>query len=367
MKIHAVIASEEHKSFSYEEVEIDDPRDDEILVKIKAVGLCHTDVIARDGLYQLGKDSVLGHEGAGIVEKIGASVTKVKPGDRVSISFRSCGHCQKCESSDAAYCTDFVNMNIIGSRLDGSSALKKGSNELASNFFGQSSFASYALTYETNIVVLPDDIPFEIAAPLGCGVQTGAGTVIRSLVCEAGSSLIVTGCGTVGLSAVMAGKIQGCAQIIAIEPVEARRNLALELGATHIIDPIEHEDFEEAVRKIVPSGVNYAVDTTGRAATLQNLTRCFTTKGTLALVGMPKSLDDDVTFTGFQFLASGLTIKGIIEGDSHPDIFIPQLMDYFKAGQLPVDKLIKTYPLSQIDKAVHDHHSGSGIKAVLIP
>ena len=252
-------------------------------------------------------------------------------------------------------------------QLDGSSALKKGSNELASNFFGQSSFASYALTYETNIVVLPDDIPFEIAAPLGCGVQTGAGTVIRSLACEAGSSLIVTGCGTVGLSAVMAGKIQGCAQIIAIEPVEARRNLALELGATHIIDPIEHEDFEEAVRKIVPSGVNYAVDTTGRPATLQNLTRCFTTKGTLALVGMPKSLDDDVTFTGFQFLASGLTIKGIIEGDSHPDIFIPQLMDYFKAGQLPVDKLIKTYPLSQIDKAVHDHHSGAGIKAVLIP
>ena len=367
MKIHAVIASEEHKNFSYEEVEIDDPRDDDILVKIEAVGLCHTDVIARDGLYQLGKDSVLGHEGAGIVEKIGASVTKVKPGDRVSISFRSCGHCQKCEKSDAAYCTDFVNMNIIGSRLDGSSALKKGSNELASNFFGQSSFASYALTYETNIVVLPDDIPFEIAAPLGCGVQTGAGTVIRSLVCEAGSSLIVTGCGTVGLSAVMAGKIQGCAQIIAIEPVEARRNLALELGATHIIDPIEHEDFEEAVRKIVPSGVNYAVDTTGRAATLQNLTRCFTTKGTLALVGMPKSLDDDVTFTGFQFLASGLTIKGIIEGDSHPDIFIPQLMDYFKAGQLPVDKLIKTYPLSQIDKAVHDHHSGVCVKAVLIP
>ena len=258
-------------------------------------------------------------------------------------------------------------MNIIGSRLDGSSALKKGSNELASNFFGQSSFASYALTYETNIVVLPDDIPFEIAAPLGCGVQTGAGTVINSLACERGSSLIVTGCGTVGLSAVMAGKIRGCEHIIAIEPKESRRALALELGATDVIDPIENEDFEEAVRKIVPAGVDYAVDTTGRPDSLQNLTRCFTTQGTLALVGMPKSLDDDVSFSGIQFLASGLTIKGIIEGDSHPDIFIPKLMDYYRAGQLPVDKLIKTYPLSQIDKAVHDHHSGSGIKAVLIP
>ena len=170
-----------------------------------------------------------------------------------------------------------------------------------------------------------------------------------------------------GLSAIMAGKIQGCESIIAIEPVEARRKLALELGATHVIDPIEHEDFEEAVRKIVPAGVDYAVDTTGRPDTLQNLTRCFTTQGTLALVGMPKSLDDDVSFSGIQFLASGLTIKGIIEGDSHPDIFISKLMDYYRAGQLPVDKLVKTYPLSEIDKAVHNHHSGACIKAVLIP
>lgn len=138
MKINAIIASEEHKSFSYEEVEIDDPRDDEILVKIEAVGLCHTDVLARDGFYPIDRDAVLGHEGAGIVEKTGKNVSKVKPGDKVGISFRSCGHCPKCESSRASYCTDFVNMNIICSRPDGTRTLKKGSQELASNFFGQS-------------------------------------------------------------------------------------------------------------------------------------------------------------------------------------------------------------------------------------
>ena len=367
MKIKAVIASEKDKVFSYEDVEIDAPREDEIRVKIMAVGLCHTDVIAREGLYQLGRDAVLGHEGAGIVEKVGKNITKVKPGDRVAISFRSCGTCRRCGQDNSAYCTDFIGLNISGKRQDGSSSLRQEGKELASNFFGQSSFASHAITYETNVVILPDDVPFEIAAPLGCGIQTGAGTVLRSLTCEAGSSIIVTGCGTVGLSAVMAAKIAGCDQIIAIEPVASRRQLAVSLGATHTIDPTEHEDFEAAIRDIILAGVDYAVDTTGRRLTLENLTRCFTTNGVLALVGMPTSLDDDFQITGVQFLASGLTVKGIIEGNSHPDIFIPQLMDYYRNGQLPVDDLIKTYPLSDIDKAVHDHHAGNCVKAVLIP
>ena len=367
MKIKAVIASEKDKTFSYEDVEIDEPQADEIRVKIMAVGLCHTDVIARDGLYQLGRDAVLGHEGAGIVEKVGKDITKVKPGDRVAISFRSCGTCRRCEHNNSAYCTDFVGLNILGKRLDETSALRQGEKELASNFFGQSSFATHAITYETNVVVLPDDVPFEIAAPLGCGVQTGAGTVLRSLDCEAGSSVIVTGCGTVGLSAIMAAKIAGCKQIIAIEPVASRRRLAMSLGATHTIDPIKHEDFEVAIRDIVPAGVDYAVDTTGRRQTLDNLTRCFTTNGVLALVGMPTNLEDDFQISGVQFLASGLTVKGIIEGNSHPETFIPQLMDYYKNGQLPIDDLIKTYALSDIDKAVHDHHAGDCVKAVLVP
>lgn len=366
MKIKALIASETDDDFQYTDVDIEAPRDDEILVKIKAVGLCHTDVLAQKGLFQMGADAVLGHEGAGIVEKIGAAVTKVKVGDRVGISFRSCGTCRKCESSAAAYCKDFIALNITGRRLDGSRSIKAGERELASNFFGQSSFATHALTYESNVIILPDDLPFEVAAPLGCGVQTGAGTVLNSLGCEAGSSLIVTGCGIVGLSAIMAGRINGCREIIAIEPVATRRQAALEVGATHVIDPLEHEDFEAAIRAILPDGVDYAVDTTGRRPTLENLTRCFTTQGTLAMVGMTNP-EDDFACMGMQFLASGLTVKGIIEGDSHPDKFIPELIGYYQNGQLPIDKLLTTYALKDINKAVHDHHAGHCTKAVLIP
>lgn len=366
MKIQALIASETNDKFLYSNVDIEAPRADEILVKIHAVGLCHTDILARQGMFQFGADAVLGHEGAGVVEKIGEAVKKVKIGDRVGISFRSCGSCRKCESASPAYCKDFATLNVGGARLDGSRALKHEGQELASNFFGQSSFATHALTYENNVVVLPDDIPFEVAAPLGCGVQTGAGTVLNSLKCEVGSSLIVTGCGIVGLSAIMAGKINGCKEIIAIEPFAARREIALEVGATHVIDPLEHEDFEAAIRAIIPDGVDYAIDTTGRRHTLETLTRCFTTQGTLAMVGITKP-DDDFTCTGMQFLASGLTVKGIIEGDSHPDEFIPKLIEYYLQGQLPIDKLLTTYPLSEINQAVHDHHSGSCTKAVMIP
>ena len=366
MKIKALVASDSDKTFAYEDVELDEPKADEILVQIKAAGLCHTDILARDGLFQLGKPAVLGHEGAGVVERVGKNVTKVKAGDRVAISFRSCEDCPKCEKKLAAYCRDFVALNITGMRPDGSRAISRDGEALASNFFGQSSFATHAITYESNVVVLPDDMPFDVAAPLGCGVQTGAGTVLNSLNCEVGSSLIVTGCGIVGLSAVMAGKINGCQEIIAIEPVEKRREQALSLGATHVIDPLVHEDFEAKIREIVPDGVNYAVDTTGRPATLDNLTRCFTTQGTLAMVGMT-SPTNDVSFSGLQFLASGLTVKGIIEGDSQPDEFIPQLIAYYKAGKLPLDKLISTYKLKDINQAIKDHHSGLCTKAVLLP
>ena len=366
MKINAIIASEKDDSFTYAEVDLEAPQDDEILVQIKAVGLCHTDLLARQGLFHLGLDAVLGHEGAGIVQKIGKDVRKVQVGDRVGISFRSCGNCRKCASQSPAYCKDFVPLNIMGKRPDGSRSIMHQGEVLASNFFGQSSFATHALTSESNVVKLPANLPFEVAAPLGCGVQTGAGTVLKSLACEAGSSIIVTGCGVVGLSAIMAAKISGCDQIIAIEPIGSRRALAFDVGATHVIDPLEHEDFENAVRGIIADGVDYAVDTTGRRLTLENLTRCFTTQGTLAMVGMTKP-DDDFSCTGMQFLASGLSIKGIIEGDSDPDTFIPQLIGYYENGQLPIDKLISTYPLKNINQAVDDHHSGACTKAVLIP
>lgn len=364
MKITAAVARAPEADFSLEELEIDDPRPDEILVRVVGVGLCHTDLVFK-AAQTIALPAVFGHEGSGIVEKVGSAVTKVAPGDRVAITFRSCGECPRCDAHDAAYCHTMPLLNYAGMRPDGTKALRTGSEEIASHFFGQSSFATHCITYERNVVKVPDSFPLELAGPLGCGIQTGAGGIMRSLACEKGSSLLVLGGGAVGLSAVMGAVVQGCETIIVLEPHEARRKLALELGATHALDPAEATDLPPAIRAIVPAGVDYAFDTTGIPPLLQATMGCLAPKGTLGVVGiappgtpLPGDLMTAVTF--------GHTVKGIIEGDSDPDVFIPELMELHRQGKLPFDRLVKTYPLSEINHAIADQHAGKCVKVVLL-
>jgi aryl-alcohol dehydrogenase len=364
MKVTAAVARAPGSPSNIEEVELDDPRGDEILVRIFGVGICHTDLVFKLGaVFPL--PAVLGHEGSGIVERVGASITKVRPGDRVIITFRSCGQCQRCREGDAAYCRIMPMLNYFGTRTDGSKALHKGNEEIASNFFGQSSFASYCLTYERNVVKVPRDMPLELVGPLGCGVQTGVGSVMRSLSCKTGSSILILGGGAVGLSAVMGAVIQKCSTIIVLEPQAARSTLAKELGATHTIDPRGLRDFATAVRAILPDGVDYAFDTTGIPTVLRTTMGCLGSHAVFGIVGLcPPGTPTPGDLT--TLIVRGHTIKGIIEGDSDPDVFIPQLFDLYCNGLLPFDKLIRTYPLSRINEAIADQERGDCVKAVLL-
>lgn len=364
MRIKAAIATGPGKSFEIRTVEIDDPRDDEILVRVVGVGVCHTDIVFQQ-TGAIPAPVVLGHEGSGVVEAVGAKVTKVAPGDRVAMTFRSCGQCRRCDRGDAAYCETMPLLNYAGMRPDGSKALRCEEVPVGSNFFGQSSFASHALTYERNVVKVPADLPLEMFGPLGCGVQTGAGGVMRSLACEAGSSLLVTGGGPVGLSAVMGGRIQGCETIILVEPHAARRALAEEFGATHVIDPATSPDLAAAVRAILPGGVDYAFDTTGVPAVQGAVMNALGPKGTLGIVGisppgtpLPGEVNTAMTY--------GHTVKGIIEGDSDPDVFLPELIEHYRRGALPFDRMIKTFPFDQINEAIAAQHHGDCIKVVLL-
>ncbi len=365
MKITAVVARTPGADFTLETVELDEPRADEIRVRIHAVGLCHTDLVARDGAMPFALPAVLGHEGAGVVEAVGADVTKVATGDRVAITFRSCGACARCKSGDPAYCHSMPAMNYIGMRLDGSKSIHQDGADLASNFFGQSSLATHALTYERNLIKLPADMPFEVAGPMGCGIQTGAGGIMKALACEAGSSLLILGGGAVGLSAVMGAKIQGCGTVIVVEPHAVRRSLALELGATHVIDPVAEPDLAAAVRAIVAIGVDYAFDTTGRPDTLTATMACLGPKGVFGIVGIPPAGTPMPGDLG-TVLTFGQTVRGIIEGDSDPDVFLPELMTHWREGRLPLERLIKTFPLAQINEAVVAQHHGDCVKVVLL-
>jgi aryl-alcohol dehydrogenase len=365
MEAVAAVLNEPSGPFSIETVEVAAPQAGEVLVDIKAVGICHTDLAAATGAFGNQFPVVLGHEGAGVVEAVGAGVTSVKPGDKVLLTFNSCGECKRCKSNDPAYCLQFFPLNFACTHSDGTSRLSKGGAAVHDNFFGQSSFAAKAVANQRNVLKVADDADLSTLAPLGCGIQTGAGGVIRSLKAKAGEALVVLGGGAVGLSAVMGGKIAGCNPIILIEPQAARREQGLALGATHAIDPAAHASTAEAVRAIVPEGVDLVVDTSGYLPAVEQAVNMVSTLGRIGLIGVPGSLDAALPVPLVQFITMGGTVRGIVEGDSDITGFLPELIAHYAAGRLPIDKIITRYPFSQINQAIDDGHHGKCIKAVL--
>jgi aryl-alcohol dehydrogenase len=361
MKIRAAVSPATGQPFQMEEVELDDVRSNEILVRIVGTGLCHTDLFFKNDV-PIPLPAVYGHEGAGIVEKVGEKVASVKPGDHVALSYNSCGICKNCLRGMPFYCVNFTGLNYGGARGDGTMPITKDGIPLYGCFFGQSSLADFSLTTERNIVKVPDDVPLELLGPLGCGVMTGAGTVINALKVRAGSSIAVFGTGSVGLSAVMAAKVAGCACIIAIDIKPNRLELAKELGATHVINGAE-KNAVDGVKLITGSGADYAVESTGVPAVVRQAIDCIDFAGKCALLGS-SPIGTEASFSMNEFL-TGKTVIGVIEGEAIPQIFIPQLIELYKQGKFPFDKLIKFYDAKDINKAVEDSEKGVTLKPVI--
>jgi aryl-alcohol dehydrogenase len=363
MKITAAVTESAGAPFTLQELELGDLRPDEVLVRVAAAGICHTDLIMRDQWYPVPLPAVLGHEGAGVVERVGAAVTLVAPGERVGMSFDSCGHCPTCRTGRPAYCHDFWAHNFSAARADGTSALSRDGELIHAHFFGQSCFATYAVASERNVVTLPDAIPFEIAAPFGCGIQTGAGGVLDALRAPAGSTLAVFGTGAVGLSAIMAGVIAGCTTVIGIDRIAARLELARELGATHVIDTAYAEAPEE-IRRITGFGADFTVETTGVPALLRQAVDCLAPRGTCGVIGAA-ALGTEVSLDMNTILTAGRAVRGIVEGDSVPRSTLPRLIELWKQGRFPVDRLMTYYDFDQIDEAARAAEDGAVIKPVL--
>lgn len=362
--ITVAVVRQKEQPFTIEKARIRGPQDDEVLVRVVATGLCHTDLIVRDQYYPVPLPAVLGHEGAGIVEALGPGVKDLKVGDHVVLTYGACGHCNPCSGGHGAYCKDFFGLNFGGGALDGSTAIQDpDGNPLHDHFFAQSSFATYALSRENNAIKVPDDAPIELLGPLGCGIQTGAGAVINSLKVTAGSSFASFGAGAVGLSAVMAARVAGATTIIAIDVVPSRLELARELGATHVINSRE-VDVVEAVRGITGGGANFALESTGRPEVLAQGIEALGGRGVIGVVGAPK-LGTKAEFDVNNLLLGGRSIRGIVEGDSVPKVFIPQLVQLYQQGRFPFDRLVKFYPLDQINQAAEDSTRGVTLKPIL--
>jgi aryl-alcohol dehydrogenase len=350
--------------FQLEDVTIDAPQADEVLVRMVATGMCHTDMIVRDQYYPVPLPAVLGHEGAGIVERVGSRVTKVVPGDHVVMAFTFCGKCDLCQSGHPAYCREFFARNMGGGRIDGSTATQKEGKPLHDHFFGQSSFGTLAIATERNIVKVRKDVPLELLGPLGCGISTGAGAVLNSMKVTAGRSFAAFGSGAVGLSAIMAARLAGATTIIAVDTRPHRLKLALELGATHAVNG-QDEDAVEFIRRVTGGkGVDFTLESTGHPKVLRQAVDALDILGTCGVVGAPP-MGTTASFDVNDLMVPGKSIRGIVEGDSVPDVFIPQLIDLYSQGRFPFDKLVKFYPLTQINEAAKDSEKGDTLKPVI--
>jgi aryl-alcohol dehydrogenase len=363
VRIEAAVTNEKGAAFMIESLELADPQPHEVLVRVAAAGICHTDLIVRDQWYPVPLPAVLGHEGAGVVQKVGSAVTALVVGDRVAMSFGSCGACPTCQMGRPSYCHRFFEHNFAAQRPDGTTALSRDGQPIHSHFFGQSSFATHAIATERNVVKLADNVPFELVGPFGCGIQTGAGAIFNAIRPPAGSSIVVFGVGTVGLAAIMAAHITGATTIIAVDVKPARLRLARDLGATHAIDA-GSEDAQEAIARITGAGVDFALETTGVAQVLRTAVESTGPTGVTGVIGAP-AFGTEVTLDVNTILVAGRSIRGIVEGDSVPNVFIPRLIELWRQGRFPAEQIISTYDFDQIDTAATDSAAGTVIKAVV--
>ena len=363
MKITAAVVYERSGPFTIEQIDICDPRADELLVEVVASGMCATDLHGRDAYYPTKFPKVFGHEGAGIVRAVGNAVSGFKPGDHVVMAYPWCGECSNCETGRQSYCLHAFDLKMNGTRPDGSTLHSKDGKPVYSAFFQQSSFGNFAIANERFAVKVRNDAPIDQVCALACGGQTGAGAVLNVMRPRAGDSFAVFGVGSVGLSAMMAAKISGCEPIIAVDVHEHRLALARELGATHTINHNECSDVVGEIRKITGFGARYTVETSALPSVFREAVDCLMPGGTCVLLGSARK----GTETSFEtpFLQNGRTVRGVIQGDSVPKQFIPLLVDHIMADRFPVDRMITFYPLTEINRAAAESSAGKSIKPVL--
>lgn len=360
MRITAAVSRRSGDAPALEQLELEAPRAGEMLVRLVATGICHTDLHEHPGRHAP-QPIVLGHEGAGVIEALGAGVRGFAVGDHVILSGNSCGRCPGCLANRPTYCDLAMPLCFGGKRLDGSTALRCGDESVHSHFFGQSSFATHALVPERTAVMVDKDLPLEKLGPLGCGVITGAGAVIEALKVGEGDSLAIFGVGGVGLSAVMAAKLVGAQHIIAVDINPERLALARELGATHAFNA--DGEAVKRIRAVTGRGVRCSLNTTTVPEVHTMALDVLAMNGTAGFVAAPRG---PWAPQMFPMLAGGRQLRGILGGDAHPGTFLPQLIDHWRQGRFPFDRLLTFYRFAEIARAFADVHHGRVIKPVLL-
>lgn len=368
MRTTAALLRSSDGPFEIAELDLASPGPGEVLVRLVASGMCHTDLSMREAHRPTPYPVVLGHEGSGWIEAVGVGVTGVTGGQAVVLSCASCGTCAHCRQGEPTYCDEMFSRNFNCCRPDGTTALSLPDSDgtaVGSHFFGQSSFATRAVVAASSVVpVDADDDELRLLGPLGCGVQTGAGAVLRVFDPRPGQSLAVFGCGAVGLSAVLAAGVAGCGEVIGVDPHGGRRDLALSLGATAVIDPSDGGTADQIRERTGGRGVDFAFDAVGAPGTFEEGVAALAPRGTFGFVaaGGPEM----TVAVSPRHLLFGRTITGILEGSSVPQVFIPELVSLWRQGRFAFDRMITSFDLADINAAEAASHDGSAVKPLLI-
>ncbi|KAH7146621.1 alcohol dehydrogenase [Dactylonectria estremocensis] len=363
----AIVVREPNGAVALEPIILGELRPDEALVEIHATGVCHTDLLCMKGELPAPTPIVLGHEGAGVVVAKGAVVQDLEPGDKVILSYSYCGICDECTHNHEWYCHSLLKLNFRGVRADGTSALKlpgDGDTGLHGHFFGQSSFSRFAIVSASSLVKVPPNTPLDLFAPLGCGLQTGAGAVLNTLDVQPGASLAVFGVGSVGMSAIMAAKLRSAGRIIAVDMMPARLKLAKKLGATDTILASEKDVVDRIKTLCPPSGVKYALDCSGNPQAVASMIDSLGTRGRACSVGAPAP-DVRTSVNVFAHLINGREYVGCHQGESLAKEMIPFLIQQHTDGRYPLEELITYYNAEDFQTAFSDTEKGVTIKAVL--
>lgn len=360
----AAIVNEQGAEFVLEEVDLDDPRPDEVLVRMVATGLCHTDISLRDTLPAEFFPRVFGHEGAGVVEQVGADVAGIEVGDHVLLSFRSCRSCGPCAEGAVGYCDDSLMLNYMGFRMDGTTTHLRDGVPVFGSFFGQSSLAQHAIAYADNCVVVDKSLDLTLLAPYGCGFQTGAGTVLNLFDPRPDDSIVVFGVGAVGLAALAAAQAVGVATLVAVDLADARLEVAEKYGAVRV-NPgyLGEQSVPDRVKELTGGGASFAIDTTAVSAVVKQAQQSLRNRGTLVALGLGA---EEYAIDAIDLLQSGKVIRSSIEGESDPRTMIPRLLELRAEGRFDVEGLVRTYPFAQINSAVDDVVAGRVVKPVLV-
>lgn len=354
----------ESRPLRIEEVELDPPGRDEVLVKIAAAGLCHSDLSVINGNRPRPMPMAIGHEAAGIVADVGAGVTDLMPGDHVVMVFMpSCGHCQPCSQGRPALCEPGATANGKGELLSGAIRLHQNGAPLH-HHLGCSAFADYAVVSRRSLVQIDKDIPLPVAALFGCAVLTGVGAVVNTARVQAGESVAVVGLGGVGLAAVLGARAAGAARIIAVDLAPEKRALALELGATGIVDGSAPDAIDQ-VKALTQGGADFVFEFAGSARALENAYRMTRRGGTTVTAGLP-SPDAVLPVNIVSLVAEERTVKGSYIGTCVPVRDVPRYVELYKAGRLPVDRLMSgRIPLDDINAGFDRLHEGSVVRLVV--